>query len=125
MKLPDARSSNSYTNELMESASGCLCGVYQVRQKKINDEMLEFREFKQQMAKDIKSILGIKGMNVMPRVPKENYIPPAYVQENIDILNVALARKKPKNHPKPLDRKERAKRRAEYDSRMMEQKMSQ
>lgn len=77
------------------------------------------------MSRDIRSILGISNMNIMPRVPKENYIPPAYVQENMDILNVALARKKPKNHPKPLDRKERAKRRAEYDSRMMEQKLSQ
>jgi len=109
-------------NSSMDSKIGCLCGVYQVRQKKINDEMLEFREFKQQMSRDIRSILGIGNMNIMPRVPKENYIPPAYVQENMDILNVALARKKPKNHPSVLDRKERAKLRAEFESRMMEER---
>jgi len=74
------------------------------------------------MSRQIVSILGISNMNTMPRVPKENYIPPAYVQENMDILNVALARKKPKNHPSVLDRKERAKLRAEFESRMMEER---
>jgi len=122
MSVKKNLSAQEMINASMGSKIGCLCDVYQVRNRKINEDMIEFREFKQQMSRDIRSILGIGNMNIMPRVPKENYIPPAYVQENMDILNVALARKKPKNHPKPLDRKERAKRRAEYDSRMMEQR---
>lgn len=106
----------------MFNKSGHLCGIRQVRGREPNDEIQKFREERQRIKRELDALLGISGMNLMPRVPKENYLPPAYVQENIDILNAAEARKKPKNHPKPLDRKERAKRKQDFESRMFEEK---
>ncbi|MDD3039550.1 hypothetical protein [Bacteroides sp.] len=102
----------------MGKQSGVLCGVRTVKRgDKAVDAMQDFKSaanaIQREMAQDRPKVTFVKGR-------KENWIPPAYVQENMEILQRQLLAKKPKKSPKLMDRKERQKRRQAFEAKQRE-----